>query len=100
MFELFREIQAHGDAARRPLGELGESRLVMPVAVAEKYILRIEGEISGIAEDEVEAFLADEARGERENGRLPATEPWVGLQGAATPLLAADGFHVVRPWVV
>src|SRR5258708_3898795 len=100
MLELFREIQAHGNATRRPLGELRECRLVMPVAVPEKHILRIEGEISGVAEDEVEAFLADEARGEREDGRLPATEPCVALQGDATALLADERIHGVTPWDV
>ena len=87
VLELVGEVQLHGDAARRTLGELGEHRLVARLAVAEEDVLRVEGEVARIAEDQVEPLLRDEPRGEREDGRLPAAEPRRALQRQPAALL-------------
>ena len=62
VLELLGEVELHRDAARRALGELGEHQLVARLAVPEEDVLRVEGEVARIAEDEVEPLLRDESR--------------------------------------
>src|SRR5436190_406240 len=93
MFELLREVELHRDATRRALGELGERQLEARVAVAKEDVLRIEGEVAWIAEDEVEPLLGDEPRGECEDRRLPPAQPHRTLEREAVALLAAQVFR-------
>ena len=90
MLELVREVELHRDAARRTLGELHERGFVVVVAVAEEDVLGVEREIARVAEDEVEAFLRHEARGERKDRGLPAAEPRCALEGDAAALLPRE----------
>src|SRR5258705_8011538 len=90
MLELLREVELHRDAARRALGELGEHQLVARVAVPEEDVLRIEREVTRIAEDEVESLLGDEPRREREDRRLPAAESRRTLQRETVALLTGQ----------
>src|SRR6478672_13068309 len=90
MLELLREVEFHRDATRRALGELGERQLVACVAVPEEDVLRVEGEVARIAEDEIESLLRDEPRGEREDRRLPPAQPRRALKSETVALLAGE----------
>ncbi len=58
--------------------------------MAEEDVLRVEGEVARISEDEIEPLLRDETRGEGEDRRLPAAQTRGPLERDATALLPLE----------
>src|SRR5512143_3216407 len=96
VFELLGEAKLNGDSIWGARGDRRERLLVARLAGAKKEELRVEGEVSGVAEHEVEALLRDESRAHRDDRHLVGgPQPGLELKRFAALELASEIRRVV-----